>query len=99
MKLRLSNAALEDLRDIRDYTLQRWGEDQEELYLNSLWDRFELILVDPERYRSRADLFPGCRIAAQGKHVILFRVTEEILEVVRILHSSMDYRLHLGDQS
>lgn len=73
MKLLLTEAALDDLRSIRAHTLETWGSAQEELYLERIWDRFELILTNPERFKSRADLFPGCRIAAEGKHVILFR--------------------------
>ena len=44
MKLDLTHAALEDLRSIRAYTLEQWGETQEKLYLDRLWNRFEEIL-------------------------------------------------------
>jgi plasmid stabilization system protein ParE len=36
MKLILTEAALDDLRSIRDYTLETWGAEQEEHYLNKL---------------------------------------------------------------
>jgi len=95
MKLILTEAALEDLRSVRTYTLEHWGTQQEELYLNSLWEKFEAIRTEPARYRLRNDLFPGCRAAAQGKHVILFRTTQDSLEIVRVLHASMDFKRHL----
>jgi toxin ParE1/3/4 len=95
MKLEITPAALEDLRSIRAYTLDRWGPDQEQRYLDQLWRRFEDILADPGRYRSRPDLFPGCQIAAEGRQVILFRVSKNILQVVRVLHSAMDFNRHL----
>jgi plasmid stabilization system protein ParE len=41
MKLEITPAALEDLRSIRAYTLDRWGAVQEQLYLDQLWRRFE----------------------------------------------------------
>jgi plasmid stabilization system protein ParE len=40
-------------------------------------------------------LFPGCRIAAQGRHVILFHIEGEVLQIVRILHAAMDFKRHL----
>lgn len=60
-----------------------------------MWNRFEEILIDPERWRRREDLFPGCQIAAQGKHVILFRIEGKGIQVVRILHSAMDFKRNL----
>ena len=96
MKLVLTQAALEDLRSIRHYTLETWGPEQEEVYLDRIWARFEIARANPERFRLRMDLFPGCRIAAEGKHVILFRSANDRLEIIRVLHSSMDYKRHLS---
>ncbi len=95
MKLLLTEAALDDLQSIRDYTLKTWGSEQEETYLNKLWSRIELIRSDPLRYRLRDELFPGCRIASEGRHVLLFRVSEDSLEIVRVLHSAMDFKRQL----
>jgi toxin ParE1/3/4 len=95
MNLELTPAALDDLRSIRVYTLERWGPAQEQLYLDHLWRRFELIMEDSRRFRFRPDLFPGCQIAAEGRHVILFRVSKDVLQVVRVLNSAMDFKSNL----
>ncbi len=95
MKLILTQAALEDLRSIRAFTLETWGPVQEQRYLERIWARFEDLRIHSNRYRLRPDLFPGCRIAAEGKHVILFRSTGESIEVARVLHSAMDFKRHL----
>lgn len=92
MKLVITEAALADLRSVRAYTLGRWGKAQEQRYLDGLWTKFEAIQADPERYRLRPDLFAGCRIALEGRHVILFRAGEEVLEIVRVLHGAMDLK-------
>lgn len=97
MELDLTDAALSDLRSIREYTLKTWGEEQEDRYLDELWARFEQILDDPNRWRFREDLFPRCQLAAQGRHVILFRVEGQALQVVRILHSAMDFNRQIPD--
>jgi toxin ParE1/3/4 len=100
MKLILTAAALEDLRSIRAYTLETWDGAQEERYLDRLWKRFEILQANPERHRLRPDLFPGCRIAAEGRHVILFRTDEDVLKIVRVLHVAMDFKRHIspGDE-
>src|SRR5438552_1851434 len=74
MTLEFTPAAISDLQSIRAYTLEQWGAEQEQIYLDSPWSKFEEILADPGRSRVRNDLFPGCQIAAQGRHVILFRM-------------------------
>ena len=95
MTLEFTSAALTDLRSIRAYTLEKWGPEQEQEYLDALWQRFEEILSHPEKWRRRDDLFPGCQLAAQGKHVILFRIQSKTLQIVRILHTAMDYTRHI----
>lgn len=90
MTLDVTSAALADLRAIREYTLEHFGASQEQAYLDALWRKFEEILDSPEKWRKRDDLFPGCRIAGQGRHVILFRIRGATLQIVRVLHSAMD---------
>lgn len=95
MTLEFTDAAVSDLRSIRDDTLEKWGQRQEQIYLEAMWKRFEEIVSDPGRWRFRDDLFPGCQLAAQGRHVVLFRVRRKNLQIVRILHGSMDYPRHI----
>ena len=95
MKLALTPAALADLRSIRAYTLERWGPTQEMVYLGEMWEKFETLVADSAPYRFRPELFPGCQVAAEGKHVILFRVNKSTLQIVRLLHSAMDFKRHI----
>ncbi|HUS34806.1 MAG TPA: type II toxin-antitoxin system RelE/ParE family toxin [Verrucomicrobiae bacterium] len=97
MILDFTAAAVADLQSIAEYTRDNWGAQQEKIYLESLWAKFEEILADPGKWRARPDLFAGCQIAAQSRHVILFRVQGSTLQIVRILHSSMDFRRHVRD--
>lgn len=97
MKLILTEAALDDLRSIRAYTLETRGEIQEEIYIGKIWNRLQSLREDSSRHRLREELFPGCRIASEGRHVILFRSDDDAISVVRILHSSMDFKRHLPE--
>lgn len=96
MKLAITEAALADLRSIRLYTLENWGPEQEEAYLRQVWNRFEVIRTAPGSHRLREDLFPGCRLASEGRHVILFQAGPETLTIVRVLHAAMDFKRHLS---
>ena len=96
MKFDLTEAAIADIRSIRRYTVRLWGERQDQIYQDRLWKRFEEILTHPSSYRFRHDLFPGCQLAAEGRHLILFRVQNDVLQVVRVLHSAMDLPRRLG---
>ena len=42
---------------------------------------------------------PDCRNAAEGRHIILFRVDDDALQIVRVLHSSMDFKRHIRPES
>lgn len=95
MKLRVSPSALEDLQQIDDYTVSKWGAEQADRYLAMLWDTFEQIMQKPERWRSRPELHPDCRICFAGRHAILFRARDGVLEVARVLHDAMDYPRHV----
>lgn len=96
MNLVFTHAALDVPRSIRAYTLETWGQEQEVCYLDTMWAKFDSLCQDPDRYRQCPDLFQGCRIAAEGKDVILFRAGPEQLEVVRVLHSALDFKRHLS---
>ena len=97
MTVDLTEAALQDLRSIRDYTLFTWGEEQERKYLDGMWAKFETLRTAPDRFRQREDLFPGCRLAIHGKHLVLFRVQGDVLQIVRVLHGSMDLHGQIED--
>ena len=95
MKIKFSDDAKEDIQDIADYTFEIWGEEQEEIYLHSLYQRLEEIAETPARWSQREDLFPGCQRALIGKHIIFFRIHKNEIFVSRILHQAMDVPRHI----
>jgi toxin ParE1/3/4 len=98
LRLELSEAALADIRSIREFTLEHWGTTQEEIYLNSMWSVFLEIQKKPSSFRFRNDLFPSCQIATCGSHLILFRIHNEAVQVARVLHRSMDFQRHIPEK-
>jgi toxin ParE1/3/4 len=87
----VSPAARADLEDIWDYTCERWGSDQAEIYLRELQHTIERAAAEPRIGRDCGDIRPGYRRLAAGSHHVYYRHTDAaLIEVVRILHQRMD---------
>jgi toxin ParE1/3/4 len=95
MSLRLSRLAMEDIAQIHDYTVRKWGDQQALKYMHRLWDALEEIAAPPERWRERPRIYPGCRARVSGSHLIIYRVRDGLVEVSRILHGAMDASSHV----
>jgi toxin ParE1/3/4 len=74
----LSLAAQRDLHDIWDYSAEAWS-------------RCERLGAGRARGRSVGDVRPGYFKLAVQSHFLFYRVLEgDIVDIVRILHQSMD---------
>jgi toxin ParE1/3/4 len=97
---RLSPRAQADLEDIWDYTVDRWGGGQAERYVRDIYLAVEYLAVEslvaaPGLARSCDDIRRGYWKYPVGSHVIFFRRYPYGIDVVRILHSRMDFERHL----
>ncbi|MEK7949769.1 type II toxin-antitoxin system RelE/ParE family toxin [Luteolibacter soli] len=97
MRLDLSPAAVADLGSIADYTFEHWGSEQEEDYLGGIWNLLERIAAKPDAFRSRSEFGRDCRSAKCRRHVIFFIAQPDRIEVLRVLHGSMDFGSHLPE--
>lgn len=94
--LKLTRTAEQDLEEIFDYTVTRFGPGQAQRYLRRLHDAFETLCgeapvsVRPARDREEFKLF------AVASHVIVFRDCGATLEVHRVLHKRMDLSGHVA---
>ena len=91
----LSPAARADVEQIWDYTVRNWGEAQAERYTRDIRDACEALGDGTLSGRSAEDIRAGYRKAAVGSHVMFYRVRADVVEVVRILHRSMDVGRHI----
>ena len=97
MTFRVSKLAQADLRDIYDYTVTQWGEEQARRYLNELLDAMGAIKETPTRFRIRNDIYPDCRVCLSGRHLIVYRIRDGVVEFGRVLHGAMRTRSHIPD--
>jgi len=91
----LSPKAKADLSDIWDYTLAEWGIDQAEKYVRELWDAMQGQALDVSTSADISDVRKGYRKVRSGSHVIFFKLTDDGIDVFRILHQRMDFERHL----
>ncbi len=92
---RLSRRAKADLDDIWTYSEQRWGVEQAADYARELQATIEMIAEHPGMGQPDENLRAGYRRCASGSHVIFYRVGVRV-EIIRVLHQSMNARAHLG---
>ncbi|MDJ0683589.1 MAG: type II toxin-antitoxin system RelE/ParE family toxin [Alphaproteobacteria bacterium] len=94
-EVRLSPAAYADLKTIAAYTAKKWGADQRTRYLVKFDKIFIRLAEQPAMGRPRDALRPGYRSVSVGRHVVFYRILPDGVEVVRILHESMDFSRRL----
>lgn len=92
----LSPRAQRDIEDIWDYTADHWNVRQAETYIRQIKLAIETVAAEPKIGRSCSDIRPGYWKYPAGSHVVFFRLTDNgIIDIVRILHSRMDFERHL----
>jgi toxin ParE1/3/4 len=87
---RLRPQAEQDLRSIRAYTRRTWGDAQARRYLAAIRDVITRAAQSPELGSPHHHPRHVFRRVRAGRHVIVYRVFDDLLVVVRILHERMD---------
>lgn len=95
MRVTLSAAARRDLSGIWSYSAKRWDEAQADRYVRLIADGFDGLASGSVQGRDAFDLRAGYLKLAVGSHLVFYRVGTDAIEVVRILHSRMDFDRHL----
>jgi len=95
--IKLTLEAKSDLKDILKYTQKVWGERQRKTYKANFDKAFALLSEFPEGGMRRDELFIGCRCKTVAQHVIFYRLTQNAVEVLRIMHNRMDIQSQFRD--
>jgi toxin ParE1/3/4 len=89
LKVLYSAAARKDLAGIHAWTVNQFGRQQADVYL----DQFDQILARVAAFPSLArdaGYWPGLLKVVSGSHVVYFRRTGAAIRVIRVLHGRMD---------
>jgi len=92
---RLTKKALDDLRSIARYTEKAWGREQRNKYLSNLNSSIQMLAHDPQLGRACDEIKQGYRKHHVGRHLLFYRLIASRVEIIRILHDSMDVDSHL----
>ena len=90
IKLKITHNALLNLEEIYIYTLNQWGEKQADRYISQLKKRFLWLLDNSQLGKERSEIKKGYRSFNQGQHIIFYRISNNIIEILNILHQKMD---------
>jgi len=103
--VRLADQAAQDVEEILDWTLDQFGPLQLESYTDVINDALEALSAGPQLINVlwRPELGDDvgtlhvARHGYKGRHQLVFRVDETacLIEILRILHDSMDLLRHL----
>lgn len=95
---KLTNAAVEDLTNIWNYTFEKWSEKQADSYYKILIENCQNIANDPEIGKN----YDGISIELFGlkanRYIIFYRKFNDTpIEITRILHERMDLKSRLDE--
>ncbi|HHJ18257.1 MAG TPA: type II toxin-antitoxin system RelE/ParE family toxin [Gammaproteobacteria bacterium] len=94
-QLVIAPAAQNDLKDIYQYGLRQWGLAQSESYLSTIKNQFWLLTQQPLMGTERPELLANIRSLPIESHTLFYRVTNNRVEIIRILHGRQDPQCHL----
>ena len=101
--VRLGQQAEQDYIELLQWTVKTFSEGQASTYAETIALAIEALEGGPDILgaRAREDIQPGIRtlhVARQGRagrHFVVFRPTGSDIDVLRLLHDSMDLPRHL----
>ncbi len=91
----LTLQAKEDLQDILQYTEQTWGASQRRRYASLLAKAIKSLYITPLLGHKSVVLGRNYRILHMGKHLAVYKVEEDVVTIVRVLHQNRDVERHL----
>ncbi|MEB3419070.1 type II toxin-antitoxin system RelE/ParE family toxin [Salipiger marinus] len=89
--IRLRPRAQADLEDIWRFGAETWSPEQADRYLDGLLAAFGLLREMPLIARERDEFSPPVRIHPTGPHLVIYRIADRHLDVLRVLGGRQDW--------
>jgi len=88
----LSQKTHDDIDDIYEFGVGKFGEDQALEYLIGLRTHFQFLLKNPHIGKNRHEIKEGLFSFPYVSHIVFYRIFKNHIRIVRILHGSRDYK-------
>jgi toxin ParE1/3/4 len=86
----ITKKAVSDLEEIWFYTVEKWSVAQADRYYSLIFDEIDYICKNINSGKPMDHVRKGYRTAKVKSHLIFYRITNEAVEIIRILHERMD---------
>src|SRR5436189_3225446 len=93
----ISKKAVSDLEEVWLYTVEKWSVEQADRYYNLIVDEINYISRNINAGKSMEHVRKGYRASKVKSHLIFYRVQNDTVEVIRILHERMDIENRFND--
>ena len=94
IRYELSEEADIDIDEIFDYTERQHGFNLAVKYLSDLDTLFKNLIINPEIGRKRNEIRTELYSISGQEHVIFYRILNDHIRIVRVLHGSKDMPRH-----
>ncbi|MFT6865199.1 MAG: toxin ParE1/3/4 [Cyclobacteriaceae bacterium] len=79
-----------DLLEIEDHSLQKWGEDQTDIYMGDLYRRFAEIAEKPDVGKLRYNRSFPFYMAPAREHFVIYKPIDTGIIIATVLHGCRD---------
>ena len=91
---RLSPLAEKDLYKIISTTISLWGNEQAKVYAQNIDAALIKLAQYPDFVRERNEIYNDAKSFPVEKHIVFYQVSDNGIDVARILHQRMDPSKH-----
>jgi toxin ParE1/3/4 len=95
MAYRTTRQADQDIIDIYLWGCREFGQPQAERYHGGLATAFQLIADNPRIARERPEFIPPVRLHPYQSHLVVYRLDEDGVLIVRVLHGRQEWERYL----
>ena len=95
---KLTNKAVADLSKIWEYTFEIWSEKQADKYYDELILKCEEIAESPDLGKNYEGISKQLLGIKANRHILFYRtLSENYVEITRILHERMDLKKRIAE--
>jgi len=94
-KYLISPEAQNSLRQIKKFSNNQFGKQRTKTYLKEIMNRFRDLAANPSLGTVRGELSSNYRSSFVGSHTIYYRTISSHIEIIDVLHQSMEPTKHL----